>query len=82
VVLKEAQPLETVRGLLSNGARLEMRERPSAEEAVGGENTLLGRLRQGLLSPRQVNFCAVSDNLRKDVAINCAQIVHLLLKTH
>ncbi|MFD1216106.1 Asd/ArgC dimerization domain-containing protein [Microbulbifer celer] len=82
VTLKEAQPLDTVRGLLANGARLEMRERPSAEEAVGGENTLLGRLRQGLVSPRQVNFCAVSDNLRKDVAINCAQIVHLLLKIH
>ena len=82
VNLKEDVDLEQVRGLLANGARLKMRERPSSQDAVGGENTLVGRLRQGLISPRQVNFCAVSDNLRKDVAINCVQIVHLLLKTH
>ena len=82
VSLKDDVELEQVRGLLANGARLEMRERPSSQDAVGGENTLVGRLRQGLISPRQVNFCAVSDNLRKDVAINCVQIVHLLLKTH
>ena len=74
--------LATVRGLLTNGARLEMRERPSAQDAVGSENTLIGRLRSGLLGPAWVNFCAASDNLRKDVAINCVQIVHLLLKTH
>jgi len=82
VSLNEEQPLDTVRGLLTNGARLEMRERPSAQDAVGSENTLLGRLRAGLINPRQVVFCAASDNLRKDVAINCVQIVHLLLKTH
>ncbi|WP_299591784.1 Asd/ArgC dimerization domain-containing protein [uncultured Microbulbifer sp.] len=82
VQLSEKQPLKTVRGLLANGARLVMRERPSAQDAVGGENTLLGRLRTGLINPRQVAFCAASDNLRKDVAINCVQIVHLLLKTH
>ncbi|WP_066965613.1 Asd/ArgC dimerization domain-containing protein [Microbulbifer sp. Q7] len=82
VYLNSDQPLDTVRGLLSNGARLEMRERPSAQDAVGSESTLLGRLRTGLVSPRQVIFCAASDNLRKDVAINCVQIVHLLLKTH
>ncbi|MFV8781954.1 Asd/ArgC dimerization domain-containing protein [Microbulbifer sp. SA54] len=82
VTLKDAVDLEQVRGLLSNGARLEMRERPSSQDAVGCENTLLGRLRRGLISPYQVKFCAVSDNLRKDVAINCVQIVHLLLKTH
>ncbi|WP_160152949.1 Asd/ArgC dimerization domain-containing protein [Microbulbifer sp. ALW1] len=82
VQLKEPASLEVVRGLLKNGARLEMRDRPSAQDAVGSENTLIGRLRSGLISPKQVNFCAVSDNLRKDVAINCVQIVHLLLKTH
>ncbi|AQQ68216.1 aspartate-semialdehyde dehydrogenase [Microbulbifer agarilyticus] len=82
VQLKEQQELATVRGLLANGARLEMRERPSAQDAVGSESTLLGRLRTGLINPRQVVFCAASDNLRKDVAINCVQIVHLLLKTH
>ncbi|MBB5209840.1 aspartate-semialdehyde dehydrogenase [Microbulbifer hydrolyticus] len=82
VQLKDEQPLDTVRGLLANGVRLEMRERPSAQDAVGSENTLLGRLRSGLINPRQVVFCAASDNLRKDVAINCVQIVHLLLKTH
>ncbi|MCQ3829411.1 Asd/ArgC dimerization domain-containing protein [Microbulbifer elongatus] len=82
VQLKEQLALETVRGLLTNGARLEVRERPSAQDAVGSESTLLGRLRSGLINPRQVVFCAASDNLRKDVAINCVQIVHLLLKTH
>lgn len=82
VQLQETVELEKVRGLLANGARLELRERPSAQDAVGSENTLLGRLRPGLVGPRQVVFCAVSDNLRKDVAINCVQIVHLLLKTY
>ncbi|WP_295802981.1 Asd/ArgC dimerization domain-containing protein [uncultured Microbulbifer sp.] len=82
VNLKEEVDLEQVRGLLANGARLEMREHPSSQDAVGGENTLVGRLRRGLISPKQVNFCTVSDNLRKDIAINCVQIVHLLLKIH
>lgn len=82
VQLETAAELATVRGLLTNGARLEMRERPSAQDAVGSENTLVGRLRSGLLGPAWINFCAASDNLRKDVAINCVQIVHLLLKTH
>ncbi|WP_105101486.1 Asd/ArgC dimerization domain-containing protein [Microbulbifer pacificus] len=80
--LENPVELSKVRGLLTNGARLEMRERPSAQDAVGSENTLVGRLRSGLLGPAWVNFCAASDNLRKDVAINCVQIVHLLLKTH
>jgi aspartate-semialdehyde dehydrogenase len=81
-VLKEDADLEKVRALLTNGARLKLVERPSAEQAVGGDVTLIGRLRQSLLSPRQVNFCAVSDNLRKDLAMNCVQIVHLLLKNY
>ncbi|MCW8127052.1 Asd/ArgC dimerization domain-containing protein [Microbulbifer halophilus] len=82
VVLKEEADLEQIGGLLRNGARLKMSERPSAEAAVGGEETLIGRLRQSLLSAKQVNFCAASDNLRRDLAINCAQIAHLLLKNH
>ncbi|AMX02137.1 Asd/ArgC dimerization domain-containing protein [Microbulbifer thermotolerans] len=82
VALSEDIDLEKVRALLKNGARLQMAERPSAEDAVGGETTLIGRLRQSLLSHRQVNFCAVSDNLRKDLAMNCVQIVHLLLKNY
>ncbi|WP_193161176.1 Asd/ArgC dimerization domain-containing protein [Microbulbifer hainanensis] len=82
VVLQEDADLAQVNALLRNGARLKMSERPSAQEAVGGEETLIGRVRQSLLNPRQVNFCAASDNLRKDLAMNCVQIVHLLLKNH
>ncbi|SDJ61106.1 Asd/ArgC dimerization domain-containing protein [Microbulbifer yueqingensis] len=82
VVLKEEADLDQLRGLLRNGTGLKLAERPSAAEAVGSDITFVGRLRQSLLSPRQVNFCAVSDNLRKDLAINCVQIVQLLLKNH
>ncbi|WP_308366670.1 MULTISPECIES: Asd/ArgC dimerization domain-containing protein [unclassified Microbulbifer] len=82
IVLKEEVALDKLRALLRNGARLQLMERPSAQEAVGGEATLIGRLRQSLLSRHQINFCTASDNLRKDVAMNCAQIVHLLLKNH
>ncbi|MCO1334019.1 aspartate-semialdehyde dehydrogenase [Microbulbifer sp. OS29] len=74
--------VKKVRALLSNGAGLKMVEKPSAENALGRDVTLIGRLRQSLLSKRQLNLCAVSDNLRKDVAINCAQIAHLLLKNY
>ncbi|MGL6159364.1 Asd/ArgC dimerization domain-containing protein [Microbulbifer sp.] len=81
-ILKEDADLEQVGALLRNGARLKMSERPSAEEAVGGEETLIGRVRQSLINVRQVNFCAASDNLRRDLAMNCALIVHLLLKNH
>lgn len=81
-ILKEDADLEQVGGLLRNGARLKMTERPSAEEAVGGEETLIGRLRQSLLNAKQINFCAASDNLRRDLAMNCAQIALLLLKNH
>ncbi|MFC6632342.1 Asd/ArgC dimerization domain-containing protein [Microbulbifer taiwanensis] len=82
VTLDEEVGLEKVRALLGNGARLQLVERPSSEEAVGGDTTLIGRLRQSLLNARQFNFCAVSDNLRKDLAMNCVQIVHLLLKNY
>ena len=82
IILQEDADLAQVNALLRNGARLKMSERPSAQEAVGGDETLIGRVRQSLLNPRQVNFCAASDNLRKDLAMNCVQIVHLLLKNH
>ncbi|WKD50800.1 Asd/ArgC dimerization domain-containing protein [Microbulbifer spongiae] len=82
VVFTEDIDLHKVRALLGNGARLQLAEQPSTENAVGSEVTLIGRLRQSLLDKRQFNLCAVSDNLRKDVAINCAQIAHLLLKNY
>jgi len=82
VVLSEEVDLEKVRALLGNGARLQLAERPSAEDAVGSDATLVGRVRQSLLNSRQLNFCTVSDNLRKDLAMNCVQIVHLLLKNY
>ncbi|SDZ90391.1 Asd/ArgC dimerization domain-containing protein [Microbulbifer marinus] len=82
VALHEEVDLEKVRALLKNGARLQLAEQPSAEDAVGSEATIIGRLRQSLLNSRQINFCAVSDNLRKDLAMNCVQIVHLLLKNY
>ena len=82
VVLKGEVDLEKVRGLLRNGVRLKLVERPSAQESVGGDTTLVGRLRQSLINPRQVDFCTASDNLRKDLAMNCVQVVHLLLKNH
>lgn len=82
VVFKEDIDLEKVRALLGNGARLQLAEQPSTENAVGSEVTLIGRLRQSLLDKRQLNLCAVSDNLRKDVAMNCAQIAQLLLKSY
>ncbi|WP_444916531.1 Asd/ArgC dimerization domain-containing protein [Microbulbifer sp. JMSA003] len=82
VALTEDVDLEKVSALLANGAGLKMAEQPSAESAVGSDVTIIGRLRQSLLNKRQLNLCAVSDNLRKDVAINCAQIAHLLLKNY
>jgi len=82
VVLSGDIDLETARALLGNGARLQLAEQPSTENAVGSDVTIIGRLRQSLLNKRQLNFCALSDNLRKDVAMNCAQIVHLLLKNY
>ncbi|MFA0810646.1 Asd/ArgC dimerization domain-containing protein [Microbulbifer epialgicus] len=82
VLLAEDIDLDNMRALLGNGARLQLAEQPSAENAVGSDVTIIGRLRQSLLNKRQLNFCAVSDNLRKDVAMNCAQIAHLLLKNY
>ncbi|MEX2962762.1 Asd/ArgC dimerization domain-containing protein [Microbulbifer sp. TYP-18] len=82
VLLQTPTDLEQLRRLLGNGARLEMVERPSAAEAVGRDTTLIGRLRTSLLNPGQFDFCTASDNLRKDLAMNCVQIVHLLLKNH
>ncbi|WP_444885610.1 Asd/ArgC dimerization domain-containing protein [Microbulbifer sp. PSTR4-B] len=82
IVLREDVDLEKIRALLANGVRLQLAEQPSAENAVGSDVTIIGRLRQSLLGKRQINLCAVSDNLRKDVAMNCAQIAHLLLKNY
>ncbi|GMG87461.1 Asd/ArgC dimerization domain-containing protein [Biformimicrobium ophioploci] len=82
--IRLAEPMDTeqVSALLGNGARLKIVQNPSSQESLGKEETLVGRIRADLDDNRTVILCAASDNLRKDVAMNCLQIVRLLLKNY
>ncbi|QJD58095.1 aspartate-semialdehyde dehydrogenase [Pseudomonas sp. gcc21] len=49
-------------------------------DATGSDHVWISRLRQDRLEPQSVNLWAVSDNLRKGVALNSLEVAGLLIK--
>jgi len=58
------------------------REYPLAIDAAGGDDTLVGRIREDESIPNGINMWVVADNLRKGAALNAVQIAEILIKDY
>ncbi len=52
---------------------------PTAVDAAGSDQTLVGRIREDESNPHGINLWIVSDNLRKGAALNAVQIAEILV---
>ena len=55
---------------------------PMAIDAVGGDATLVGRIREDDSVPNGINLWIVADNLRKGAALNAVQIAEILIRDY
>ncbi|MBI2986259.1 MAG: aspartate-semialdehyde dehydrogenase [Deltaproteobacteria bacterium] len=55
---------------------------PMAIDAVGKDETLVGRIREDDSVPNGINLWVVADNLRKGAALNAVQIAEILIRDH
>jgi aspartate-semialdehyde dehydrogenase len=80
VWLETEQPLspEEAREILTAAPSVVVRERPTAMEAVGADDVLVGRIRRDSAG-EGLAMWIVCDNLRKGAALNAIQIAELLL---
>ncbi len=84
---KKITPQE-VKALLSNAPGVRViddpakREYPLAIDAAGGDDTLVGRIREDESIPNGINMWVVADNLRKGAALNAVQIAEILIKDY
>ncbi len=58
------------------------KEYPLAIDAVGVDETLVGRIREDESIPNGINMWVVADNLRKGAALNAVQIAEILIKDY
>jgi aspartate-semialdehyde dehydrogenase len=59
---------------------LELGQYPTPADVVGTDPTYVGRIRQGLDDPRQLELFVCGDNLRKGAALNTLQIAELVAR--
>mgnify|MGYP000616138162 CR=1 FL=1 len=57
-------------------------EIPSPAGVVGTDSVYVGRIRQGLAGPHELNMLIAADNVRKGSALNAVQIGELLVKAY
>jgi len=69
---------EEAREILVAAPSVEVRERPTARDAVGGDEVLVGRIRRDSAGDGLAMWI-VCDNLRKGAALNAIQIAELLM---
>jgi aspartate-semialdehyde dehydrogenase len=55
---------------------------PSALQAAGQDDVLVGRVREDISHPRGIDLWVVADNLRKGAALNAVQIAELLVEKY
>jgi aspartate-semialdehyde dehydrogenase len=67
--------------VLDAAAGVQVTARPSARDAAGGDEVLIGRIRQDTAGDGLAMW-VVCDNLRKGAALNAIQIAELLLARH
>ncbi len=83
----EAVWIETVEPLSANDAKrilgalpgIRLTEFPTPGEAAGGDDVLIGRIREDRTIENGLQLFVVGDNLRKGAALNAIQIAELLL---
>ena len=68
-----------VRDLLRAAPHIRLVDFPTPGEAAGGDEVLVGRIRQDTTEPNGLALWAVNDNLRKGAALNAIQIAELIL---
>jgi aspartate-semialdehyde dehydrogenase len=75
------QPLtaDQAREILSAAPSVSVREHPTAREAVGLDEVLVGRIREDTAGDGLAMW-VVCDNLRKGAALNAIQIAELILE--
>jgi aspartate-semialdehyde dehydrogenase len=69
---------EEAREILASAPSVVVTERPTARDAVGGDDVLVGRIRLDTAGDGLAMW-VVCDNLRKGAALNAIQIAELLL---
>jgi aspartate-semialdehyde dehydrogenase len=55
---------------------------PMAIDAAGGNDTLVGRIREDESIPNGINMWVVADNIRKGAALNAVQIAEILIQKY
>lgn len=84
LLCSEPVDLAVVRHCLDDAAALELVEQGDyptvVGDALGQDLVYVGRLRSGLVDPRELNLWIASDNVRKGSALNAVQLAELLLK--
>jgi aspartate-semialdehyde dehydrogenase len=70
---------EQARELLRAAPHIKLADFPTPGEAAGGDDVLVGRIRQDTTEPSGLALWAVNDNLRKGAALNAIQIAELIL---
>ncbi len=70
---------DRARGLLEHAPSVDVVDFPSPGRAAGGDEVLVGRIRQDPADPRGLVLFLAGDNLRKGAALNAIQIAELLL---
>ncbi len=55
---------------------------PLAIDAAGGDDTLVGRIREDESIPNGINMWIVADNIRKGAALNAVQIAEILIRKY
>jgi len=84
---KKITPQE-VRALLSKAPGVRVVDDPAnkiyplAIDAAGGDDTLVGRIREDESIANGINLWVVADNLRKGAALNAVQIAEVLIKEY
>jgi aspartate-semialdehyde dehydrogenase len=80
VWIETEEPLspEQAREALTSARSVRVAERPTAREAAGGDDVLVGRIRRDTAG-EGLALWIVCDNLRKGAALNAIQIAELLL---
>jgi aspartate-semialdehyde dehydrogenase len=79
--IETEEPLtpDRARSILGTAPHIKLTEFPTPGDAAGGDEVLVGRIRQDTTEPNGLVLWAVNDNLRKGAALNAIQIAELIL---
>jgi aspartate-semialdehyde dehydrogenase len=79
VETEERLSAEQARSIVGAAPHVTLSDFPTPGEAAGGDEVLVGRIRQDTTEANGLALWAVNDNLRKGAALNAIQIAELIL---